>query len=104
MKSITISAQRRIDIICHLQFGGCSSSELTTLDAILSHSNNGSCCLDANTSNTIKSSINQNDSLFRTNIHRLHKKGVIKKAGRTIYVHPLLNENLDKLLIQFSPD
>jgi len=103
MKAITVSAQRRIDIICYLQFGGCSASELSTLNAILSHSNNGSLSLSTDLSNAIKSSINQNDSLFRTNIHRLNKRGIIKKAGKTIYIHPLVNEALDKLLIQFSP-
>jgi len=103
MKGITIAAQRRLDVICYLQFGGCSESELSTLNAILSHSNNGTVVLSTDLSNSIKSSINQNDSLFRTNIHRLAKRGVIKKAGKTIYIHPLINEEIDKLLIQFSP-
>ena len=97
--------KKKLDIIGFVSFGGLSSTELNIMCQFIHYSLNNFLCLDVAISSEIQKDIGITQSSFNTSVFRLEKKGVIKKSGKTITLHPIFNniQNLDKLIIDFTP-
>lgn len=93
---VNIKADKRFEMTTQILYPDLSTSEKVTLKAILSYSVDSFCILSPEVSRAVKTACNLSDTAFTTNIHRLVKKGVIKKNGKTIHLPPSLH-NLDKV-------
>lgn len=84
-------------------FGGLSTTERAILEYFINTSLNNVNLISADISREICGQLSLTQSSFNTTVFRLHKKGVIKKSGKTIELHPIFNniQELDKLIISF---
>lgn len=95
---------KKLSIMCYAFFGGISASERTILSELINTSTNNSIVLNGEISGQICQSLNMSAAAFSIALFRLEKKGVIKKSGKSITLHPVLNNinELDTLIISFS--
>lgn len=107
-KQITIkdqSLQKKISIIGAMFFGELSAVEMNVMAEIITHSQDNQLNLSATCSKTIKDTLGLNQSSFSVALHRLVKKGAIKKV-KSIITLPLICRLLveeNDFLIRFTP-
>ncbi len=97
------SIQKKINVIVNLICDGLSDSELNTLESIIKHSSNNTLFITPIVSKYIQDEFGITSSSFSTSLHRLEKKGIIKRSGKTVMIHPYFKDiaSLDKLVISF---
>lgn len=78
-------------------------AEVKTLQGLIKYATNGSLFVSIELSKQIRAEFGLSTSSLATALHRLEKKGVIKKSGKTTFInaHFLNLDSLDKLLVQF---
>lgn len=106
IKPITIQGDvlnRKLSFIVPI-FGGISGTELDILTLIIQYSTNNSICITSDLSKQLQIASGVTRSAFSTSLHRLEKKGIFNRTGKTITLHPVFNniEKAEKLLITFS--
>lgn len=100
---IKISPDKQISILSFIRFGRLSDSEIGLISSLLAIRDGLSVTLDSSTTNEIESNTGLNSAAISTYLHRLGKKGVIKKSGRVINFHPIYSVIDSKaLLISFE--
>lgn len=100
--SVGGSLRERVDVVCKIAFTPLAEAELTTICLLIEYSVNNQIALTPDIGKQIRSGA-VSESSFSTSLHRLEKKKVITRSGRTIIITPLLKDisSWDKLVISF---
>jgi len=95
--------RERVELVCKIAFTPLAEAELVTLCLLIEYSNNNQIALTPDIGKQVRGSA-VSESSFSTSLHRLEKKKVINRSGRTIIITPLLKDigNWDKLVISFT--
>lgn len=107
-KSIKVkgdSLDKKISTLGYLFFGGLSINEINVLAELVKRSNGVKLNVSAETSSAMKKRLGLNDNSYNVSMHRLVKKGVIKKTGGVVTLHPVLNGIFEEneFVIRFVP-
>lgn len=108
IRGITINdttLSKKIEVLVGVKFGPLAESEMLVLKSLIEYANEkGSLYLDSLLAEGIRKNSNINKSSFSTSLHRLDKKGIIARAGKTINIHPVFIgvATTDKFLITFK--
>lgn len=97
--------QTKILTLIQLSGGVVSSAEITSLVALCEYSTNNTIHLDAKNREGICRGYGITDSALSTAMHRLEKKKLIARNGKTISLHPMFSGigELKALVIKFLP-
>jgi hypothetical protein len=95
--------KHKVAAVCVLKFK-LSATEMDLLSWLIQSSINNSVCVSVDISGQIQHDLNISASLLSTGLHRLQKKGVIKKSGKTITLNPIFNniQEMNKLVVSFE--
>lgn len=98
------SLKSRVKVLLALSGQNLSDAEFSSLIAVISYSVNNSIFVSAHIGGIIKKEFGLSDSAFSTSLFRLEKKGLIKRDGKTIVLHPMLSNvgELEKLVVSFQ--
>ena len=80
-------------------------NEINVLAELVIRSNGVELNVSADTGLAMKKGLGLNDNSYNVAMHRLVKKGVIKKTGGVVTLHPVLNGIFteDEFIIRFVP-
>ncbi|MFA7287607.1 MAG: hypothetical protein WC055_01890 [Melioribacteraceae bacterium] len=109
IRGITINGPlllKKIEVLSKLYCGDLAVSELNTLAAIITYSNNNSLFISPIISRQLQKSFNITPSAFSTSLFRLSQKGLIKKDSKTVTLNPIFTGvmEMDRLLVSFVED
>ena|ERR1700748_1030837 len=107
-KSIKIKGDSlilKVTTLGHLFFESLSLVESQVLSELIRMSDGSGLSVSAETGREIRRVLNLKDSSFNVAMHRLVKKGTIKKEGSRITLHPVLNNifNENEFVLRFTP-
>jgi hypothetical protein len=103
-KTAKFPPESRIKILTKVFFGDIPEGEMKCLEILIKYSNNNSISLSGDIGKHIRSESGITESLFSTALHRLEKRLIIRRAGKTIFLNPVYNEitELGRLIIVFE--
>jgi hypothetical protein len=88
---ITIPADKQIAILSFIKFGRLSESELALLTHLIQFREGLVVEMNKYEYSQISDGSGLNLAAIATTLHRLGSKGVIKKSGRIVSLHPIYN-------------
>lgn len=96
---------KKVEILARILYGTLPESELLTLLAVVECGVNNDLFITTDVSKHIKIKYGISHSSFTTGLFRLKEKGLIKKDGKTVTVHPIFTGVVDmnKFVVNF-PD
>lgn len=80
----------KIKLICYLLDVSLPESELKVLAGIVKYAGTGSLALTVLLTKQLRAEYDLTESSFSTSAHRLEKKGLIVRHGKTVTINPLL--------------
>lgn len=100
---VIIPVNKRIAILSFIKFGKLSDSEISLISSLLAISEGLSLTMESTSIKDIEAYTGLNTAAISTYLHRLGKKGVIKKSGKNIQFHPIFKAiHSESLLISFE--
>lgn len=101
--NIKISPDKQVSVLSFIRFGRLSDSEIGLISSLLGFREGLSVTMDSGVSKEIESKAGLTPAAISTYLHRLGRKGVIKKSGKTITFHPIYSAlNYKSLLLSFE--
>jgi hypothetical protein len=93
----------KVSVLLAIQGIRLSEGEENSLLAVITYSDGAALHISAHTGGAMKKEFNLNDSSFSVGLHRLEKKKLIARSGKTISLNPMFNNigDLEKLVISF---
>jgi hypothetical protein len=103
-KTIKGKASDALFILSYLYFQVTNEKELKVIEEIIKLSEAGPVVLSKELRELILNSAEITDTNLSTILHRLEKKGAIKKDGKTIYLPPVFNKfyNIAELVVRIQ--
>lgn len=103
-KTCKFPLEKRIKILTKVFFGEIPEGEMMCLEILIKYSNNNTLSLSGEVGKHIRTESGISESLFSTALHRLEKRLIIRRAGKTIFLNPVYNEitELGRLIIVFE--
>ena len=102
---ITADLEKKIQVMCNINNWKVSDTELQIMCVLVLYANTGALNIFGDDGKHIRSKAgNVSESSFNVMIHRLHKKGLIRKSGSMVTINPALIklDSVDSILIEFK--
>lgn len=86
---INIGLQSQARIISFIKFGRIGEQEMALIAALVPFREGLAVTLGKSVLDEIEKVTGFNSATISTYLHRVSKRGIIKKSGKTIYLHPI---------------